>query len=456
MFNKKTVVLAGRPNVGKSTLFNRITKSRSAIVGNESGLTRDRHYSTVTESGVEFFLVDTGGLDTLVDSGVQAEMTRQSRQAIDEADLVLFLVDVREGLTFQDHAISKILRKVNAQVWVIVNKAEGMSRDAACVDFYELGLGDPLVISSAHGDGVGELVSLVTSAIGNREDQEGEIIQRDDSLYPKMAVVGRPNVGKSTLVNSILGEERVIAYDQPGTTRDSIEIEFERENSRYLIVDTAGVRRRGKVDEKIEKFSVIKALQSVDQSNVVLLVLDSTEGVTDQDVSLAAYAIESGRAMVVVFNKWDLCSADAKSFMERSFSRKLGFLDFARVHRLSAKSGSGIKGLLKSVDQAFRSARANLPTPKLSRVLKLATERQTPPRKGYSRPKLRYAHQGGMNPPLVVIHGNSLNQIPDSYRRYLEGFFAEAFKLRGTPLKISFKQSENPFLSRDAKRRKKR
>ncbi len=456
MFNKKTVVLAGRPNVGKSTLFNRITKSRSAIVGNESGLTRDRHYSTVTESGVEFFLVDTGGLDTLVDSGVQAEMTRQSRQAIDEADLVLFLVDVREGLTFQDHAISKILRKVNAQVWVIVNKAEGMSRDAACVDFYELGLGDPLVISSAHGDGVGELVSLVTSAIGNREDQEGEIIQRDDSLYPKMAVVGRPNVGKSTLVNSILGEERVIAYDQPGTTRDSIEIEFERENSRYLIVDTAGVRRRGKVDEKIEKFSVIKALQSVDQSNVVLLVLDSTEGVTDQDVSLAAYAIESGRAMVVVFNKWDLCSVDAKSFMERSFSRKLGFLDFARVHRLSAKSGSGIKGLLKSVDQAFRSARANLPTPKLSRVLKLATERQTPPRKGYSRPKLRYAHQGGMNPPLVVIHGNSLNQIPDSYRRYLEGFFAEAFKLRGTPLKISFKQSENPFLSRDAKRRKKR
>jgi GTP-binding protein len=315
-------------------------------------------------------------------------------------------------------------------------------------EFYELGLGELRVISAAHGDGISDLLSEIENELVQDPSEEDPDEEHEDR-HPVMAIIGRPNVGKSTLVNSIIGEERVIAFDKPGTTRDAIEIAFQRDGKDYTIVDTAGVRKRGKVSEVIEKFSVIKALQAIEESNVVVIVVDGTEGVSDQDVNLAAFAVEAGRAIVVVVNKWDICDEEAKEVLERTYRRKLRFLDFAKVHYISAVKGSGIKGLLRSVNTAFKSARMNLPTPQLTRVLKIATERQSPPRKGYSRPKLRYAHQGGINPPLVVIHGNSLDGVPDSYRRYLESSFTSAFKLKGTQVRVIFKQGDNPYSKRN-------
>ena len=450
MTMSKTVALVGRPNVGKSTLFNRLTRTRNAIVGSQPGLTRDRHYGIVKTQQSKFIVVDTGGLefDKDLTRGVFGEMAKQAAQAVDESDLTLFIVDLRAGLTNEDLRIAEQLRKSGRPIWVIANKGEGARLSLALAEFYELGLGALRIISAAHGDGISDLISEIELEFQS-DLEEGELVQdRLEDRHPVMAIIGRPNVGKSTLVNSILGEERVIAFDQPGTTRDAIEIEFQREGRDYTIIDTAGVRKRGKVNEVIEKFSVIKALQAMEEANVVVLVIDGTEGVSDQDVNLAAFAVEAGRAMVVVINKWDLCGEEAREVIDRTYRRKLRFLDFAKVHRISATKGSGIAGLLRSVDKAFQSSRMNLPTPQLTRVLKTATERQSPPRKGYNRPKLRYAHQGGINPPLVVIHGNSIEGVPESYRRYLESSFTTAFKLQGAQVRVIFKQGDNPFSKR--------
>lgn len=446
----KTVALVGRPNVGKSTLFNRLTRTRNALVGGQPGLTRDRHYGIVKTQRSKFIVVDTGGLefDKGLSRGVFGEMAKQATQAVDESDLTLFIVDLRAGLTNEDFLVADQLRKSGKPIWLIANKGEGARTSVTTAEFYELGLGELRVISAAHGDGISDLLSEIENELAQDPSEEDPDEEHEDR-HPVMAIIGRPNVGKSTLVNSIIGEERVIAFDKPGTTRDAIEIAFQRDGRDYTIVDTAGVRKRGKVSEAIEKFSVIKALQAIEESNVVVIVVDGTEGVSDQDVNLAAFAVEAGRAIVVVVNKWDICDEEAKEVLERTYRRKLRFLDFAKVHYISAVKGSGIKGLLRSVNTAFNSARMNLPTPQLTRVLKIATERQSPPRKGYSRPKLRYAHQGGINPPLVVIHGNSLDGVPDSYRRYLESSFTSAFKLKGTQVRVIFKQGDNPYSKRN-------
>ena len=438
----QTLVLVGRPNVGKSTLFNRFTKTRDAIVGDRPGLTRDRNYGVVKSTKGEFLVVDTGGLEDRRDTGsVEDEMARQADQAILESDLTLFLVDVRDGLTNEDKRVAERLRKTGREIWLVANKAEGVNSGVKLNEFYELGLGVPRGISASHGDGVRDLIAQIEDYF----NLKGRAINEKEAFHPKLAVVGRPNVGKSTLVNSILGEERMIAFDEPGTTRDAVEVRFQRDGKDYSIIDTAGVRRRGKVKDSVEKFSVIKALQAIEKSNVVVLVIDATEGVSDQDVSLAAFAIDAGRAIVVALNKWDAAGDLDKTEVERTYRRKLRFLDFAKVHQVSAVNGTGLKGLLRSTYSAFHSSRMNLPTPQLNRVLKMAIERQSPPRKGYVRPKLRYAHQGGINPPLVVIHGNSVDQIPESYRRYLETAFTNAFKLRGTKVRVTFKQGRNPF-----------
>ena len=434
-----TLVLVGRPNVGKSTLFNRLTRSRDALVADQPGLTRDRHYGRGRVGERPFLVVDTGGLEPVAKEGILFEMAKQTRQAVDEADIVLFLVDGRQGCTPQDKIIAEQLRKTGRPMLLLVNKAEGMQRVAVTNDFFELGLGEPLPISSAHGDNVTEMVEL---ALENFPAQEEGAEKKSD--HPKIAIVGRPNVGKSTLVNAILGEERVIAFDQPGTTRDSIYIDFERGSKQYTIIDTAGVRRRGKVDEAIEKFSVIKTLQAVEDANVVVLVVDGRDQITEQDAHIADFVLEAGRALVLAVNKWDGLDEYQRATVKRDIERKLHFLSFAKLHFISALHGNGIPGVLKSVDEAYAAAMAKLPTPQLTRVLIAAVEKQQPPR-GQFRPKMRYAHQGGSNPPLIVIHGSALDKIPDSYRRYLERTFCEAFSLQGTPLRIEFKAGKNPF-----------
>ncbi|MBI5658295.1 MAG: ribosome biogenesis GTPase Der [Nitrosomonadales bacterium] len=433
-----TLVLVGRPNVGKSTLFNRLTRSRDALVADQPGLTRDRHYGRGRIGERPFLVVDTGGLEPVAKEGILFEMARQTRQAVAEADIVLFLVDGRQGVTPQDKIIAEQLRRTGRPLLLLVNKAEGMQR-AAAGEFYELGIGEPLPISSAHGDNVSEMVELALEGLPAQESAEEE-----ESDHPKIAIVGRPNVGKSTLVNAILGEERVIAFDQPGTTRDSIYIDFERAGRHYTIIDTAGVRRRGKIDEAIEKFSVIKTLQAVEDANVVVLVVDARQTVTEQDAHIADFVLQAGRALVLAVNKWDGLDDYQRETTKRDIGRKLHFLGFAKLHFISALHGSGVPGILKSVNEAYAAAMAKLPTPKLTRVLMDAVEKQQPPRSRF-RPKLRYAHQGGSNPPLIVIHGSALDKIPDSYRRYLERTFCEAFNLQGTPLRIEFKSGKNPF-----------
>jgi GTP-binding protein len=434
-----TLVLVGRPNVGKSTLFNRLTRSRDALVADLPGLTRDRHYGRGRVGDKPFLVVDTGGLEPVAKDGILHEMAKQTRQAVDEADVVLFLVDGRQGVTPQDQIIATELRKTGRPVHLLVNKAEGMQRARVTADFFELGLGEPLPISSAHGDNVDEVVDIALENFPMPE--EGAEKEAD---HPKIAIVGRPNVGKSTLVNAILGEERVIAFDQPGTTRDSIYIDFERAGKNYTIIDTAGVRRRGKVDEAIEKFSVIKTLQAVEDANVVVLVVDARDQITEQDAHIADFVLQAGRALVLAVNKWDGLDDYRRDMAKREIERKLYFLNFAKQHFISALKGSGLGGVLKSVDEAYAAAMAKLPTPKLTRVLIAAIEKQQPPR-GRFRPKMRYAHQGGSNPPLIVIHGSALEHVPDSYKRYLEHTFCEAFHLEGTPLRIEFKAGKNPF-----------
>jgi GTP-binding protein len=396
---------------------------------------------------IPFIAIDTGGFEPVAKDGILLEMARQTRQAIAEADVVVFLVDARAGLNAHDHEIATLLRKSGQQrVLLAVNKAEGMGAGAAIAEFHELGLGQPYPISAAHGDGIVDLIELALQDLAEppAEDEEpAEEGEHDHRI--KLAIVGRPNVGKSTLINTLMGEERVIAFDMPGTTRDAIEIDFERDGRRYTLIDTAGLRKRGKVFEAVEKFSVIKTLQAIEASNVVLLMLDAQTEISEQDAHIAGFVLETGRAVVVAVNKWDGLDGEEKERIEREFMRKLRFLSFARVHTISALRGQGIKPLLKSVNAAHAAAFAKLSTPKLTRELQAAVEQQPPPRKGIFRPKMRYAHQGGQNPPLVVIHGNALDSVPDSYRRYLETRFRNAFDLAGTPLRIEFKSSHNPY-----------
>lgn len=460
---KPVVVLVGRPNVGKSTLFNRLTRSRSALVADFSGLTRDRHYGEGRVGETPFIVVDTGGFEPVAKTGILHQMARQTKQAIAEADVVIFMVDARAGLNAHDHDISRLLRKLGQRVILCVNKAEGMPHGSAVAEFHELGLGAPAAISAAHGDGIADLIEHALEGLGTPEPEipdfnvddvepseqalkvEGEAVQPDLKHRIKLAIVGRPNVGKSTLINTLLGEERVIAFDMPGTTRDAIEIEFDRGGKQYTLIDTAGLRKRGKVFEAIEKFSVIKTLQAIEASNVVLLMIDAQQEVSEQDAHIAGFILETGRALVVAINKWDGLDEDQREKIQREFDRKLRFLSFARVHTISALRGQGINTVLRSVNAAHAAAFSKLSTPRLTRELQAAVEQQPPPRKGIFRPKMRYAHQGGQNPPLIIVHGNALDQIPDSYRRYLENRFRDAFELAGTPLRIEFKSSYNPY-----------
>ncbi|SFN23020.1 GTP-binding protein [Formivibrio citricus] len=446
---KPTVVLVGRPNVGKSTLFNRLTKTRDALVADLPGLTRDRHYGHGRVGSRPYLVVDTGGFEPVVDEGIMFEMARQTLQAIDEADAVVFIVDGRVGITPQDKIIANRLRQSDRPVCVAVNKVEGMNENVVTADFHELGLGEPVAISAAHGEGVRHLINDVLAHFPEAEEEP-------EDKHPKFAVVGRPNVGKSTLVNAILGEERVIAFDAPGTTRDSIYIGFERNGHNYTIIDTAGVRRRSKVDDAIEKFSVIKTMKAIEDANVAVLVLDATQDVSDQDARVAGFVLETGRALVVAINKWEVATEEQRDRIKREIARKLAFLDFAKFHYISALQGKGVGDLFASIDQAYAAAMIKIPTPKLTRVLQLALERQQPPLSGRIRPKLRYAHQGGSNPPVVVVHGNALENVPASYWRYLEHTFMKLFKLQGTPLRVQFKKSENPFEAKAEKERAKR
>lgn len=477
---KPVVSLVGRPNVGKSTLFNRLTRSRAALVADYAGLTRDRHYGEGRVGDIPFLVVDTGGFEPVAKSGILMEMARQTSLAISESDVVIFLVDARAGVNAHDHEIARLLRKTRAHVFLAVNKAEGMNHGVATADFHELGLGEPYAISSAHGDGVVDLIETALAEVltqnqpanqteAGEDEQADEAELSDEQIAQvlatadtaeegieatpdeftdhrlKLAIVGRPNVGKSTLINTLLGEERVIAFDMPGTTRDAIEIEFERNGRLYTLIDTAGLRKRGKVFESIEKFSVIKTLQAIEASNVVVLMLDAQSEISEQDAHIAGFVLETGRALVVAINKWDGLDRDKRDWIEREFERKLRFLSFAKMHTISALKGAGITQLMRSVHEAHAAAFAKLSTPKLTRELHAAVEQQQPPRKGIFRPKMRYAHQGGQNPPLIVIHGNALDAIPESYRRYLESRMRTAFKLQGTPLRIEFKSSKNPY-----------
>jgi GTP-binding protein len=441
---KPVIALVGRPNVGKSTLFNRLTRSRDAIVADMPGLTRDRHYGEGRMGERPFLVIDTGGFEPIAKDGIMFEMAKQTRQAVAEADMVIFIVDGRQGMTPHDKTITDFLRKSGRQVMLVVNKAEGMRYSAVTADFYELGMGDPYVISAAHGDGVMDLVEeALNLAFAQKPVEEEASIDLGKAI--RIAIVGRPNVGKSTMVNTLLGEERVIAFDMPGTTRDSIEIPFERSGQQYTLIDTAGIRRRGKVFEAIEKFSVVKTLQSISEANVVLLLLDAQQDISEQDAHIAGFILESGRALVVGVNKWDGLTSSRRDEIKIDLDRKLDFLSFAKFHYISALKATGVDQLMKSINSAYAAAMSDLSTPKLTRALIEAVEHQQPRRKGSIRPKLRYAHQGGMNPPIVVIHGNSLDAIDDNYKRFLEKHFRETFALVGTPLRIEFRSGKNPF-----------
>lgn len=436
---KPTLVLVGRPNVGKSTLFNRLTKSRDALVADLPGLTRDRQYGLGRVGDRPFIAVDTAGFDPAAKQGIMHEMARQAEQAIAEADAVLFIVDGREGLTPHDREIAERLRAIGPEVNLVVNKAEGMRQEIAAAEFHELGFGEPMAISAAHGEGVRELIEIALA--GFPEDVEEDAA----GSGPRVAIVGRPNVGKSTLVNALLGEQRMIAFDQPGTTRDAISVPFERNGRRYTLIDTAGLRRRGKVFEAVEKFSVIKTLQAIERANVVVLMVDAAAEISDQDAHIAGFILETGRALVVAVNKWDGLDDYARERVKADLARRLRFLSFARVHYVSALHGEGIGALIRSVEAAHAAAMIKLPTPQLTRALMAAVAKQSPPRHGVSRPKPRYAHQGGSNPPVIVIHGSGLEHLPRTYLRYLERSFMEAFRLQGTPLRIELKTARNPY-----------
>ncbi|MEW6693421.1 GTPase Der [Tepidimonas thermarum] len=441
---KPVVALVGRPNVGKSTLFNRLTKSRDAIVADLPGLTRDRHYGNARLGKREFIVIDTGGFEPDASSGIYREMAKQTRQAVAEADVVIFVVDARAGLSAQDHDIAAYLRRLAKPCLLVANKAEGMREGAQLAEFYELGLGEVIPVSAAHGQGVR---SMIETALDRLEwpAAPAEDAQTPDAEVIRLAVAGRPNVGKSTLINAWLGEERLVAFDLPGTTRDAIRVPFEREGRRFELIDTAGLRRKGKVFQAVEKFSVVKTLQAIESAHVVLLLLDATQGVTDQDAHIAGYILDSGRSVVLAVNKWDAVDDYQREQVQRSIEARLAFLKFAPLHVISARKRQGIQALWKSIARAYASAMVKMPTPVLTRLLHEAVAFQAPRKSGMFRPKLRYAHQGGQNPPVIVIHGNSLEHVGDAYRRFLEARFRKAFDLVGTPLRIEFKTQDNPY-----------
>jgi GTPase len=473
-----TIALVGRPNVGKSTLFNRLTRSRNALVADFPGLTRDRQYGQGFVGDQKFVVIDTGGFEPVAKEGILKEMARQTMQALDEADIVIFLLDGRAGVTPQDQRIATLLRKLGRPIYIAVNKTEGMQAARVTAEFFELGIGQPYAISAAHGDNVSALLEMALEELkpaaapdkpgvagDDTEDDEADSAEIDDAddsdvdtgggpdeavapvLPPrtKIAIVGHPNVGKSTLVNSLLGEERVIAFDEPGTTRDSIYLDFVFKRRDYTLIDTAGVRKRGKVTESIEKFSVIKTLQAIEDANVVIFVVDATEGVSDHDVQLASFVQDAGRALVICLNKWDIADADARKKLKEDCERKLYFVDYAETLTISARTKQGLDKVMATVNRAHGSAFKKLTTPKLTRALQDAVVKQQPPRSGTVRPKLRYAHQGGSNPPVVVIHGTSLDKIGATYLRFLERFMIDAFELKGTPLRLEMRTGHNPY-----------
>ena len=441
---KPVIALVGRPNVGKSTLFNRLTKSRDAIVADFAGLTRDRHYGNGRQGRHEYIVVDTGGFEPDASAGIYREMAKQTQQAVAESDVVFFVVDARAGVSAQDHDIAKYLRRLSKPCILIANKAEGMVEGVQLAEFYELGLGAVVPVSAAHGQGIRGLVDAAFALLEIPEPDEEDGAQESSDVI-KLAVAGRPNVGKSTLINTWLGEERLVAFDMPGTTRDAISVPFERNGQKFELIDTAGLRRKGRVFEAIEKFSVVITLQAIESSDVVLLLLDATQGVTDQDAHIAGYVLESGRAVVIAVNKWDAVDDYQRQLLERSIESRLSFLKFASLHFISAKKRQGLGPLWASIAQAYKAANCKMPTPVLTRLLLEAVQFQSPQRAGMFRPKLRYAHQGGMNPPVIVIHGNSLEHVTAAYKRFLEGRFRKEFDLVGTPLRIEMKTSHNPF-----------
>ncbi|MBV8210283.1 MAG: ribosome biogenesis GTPase Der [Burkholderiaceae bacterium] len=458
---KPVVALIGRTNVGKSTLFNRLTGSRAALVADFPGLTRDRQYGDGDVGSVPFLAIDTGGFDPDASDALQRAVNEQTETAIAESDVLLFVVDVRAGLTAQDARIAQRLRTSGRPIVVAANKAEGLGAHAGD-EFHEVGLGAPCLISAAHRQGLVELMETALAGFSEKAGLPSDLpaVARSAkagalsgaSVRTRVAIAGRPNVGKSTLINTLIGEQRLVASEQPGTTRDAIEVEFEFGGGPFVLIDTAGLRRKGRVFETVEKFSVVKTLQAIDQCNVVVLLLDASGGIAEQDAHIAGYVLERGRALVIGVNKWDAVGADERERVKREMRRKLHFLDWASLHFISGLRGTGLKSLMRSVAAAEQAAFRRLPTPRLTRALIAAVQRQEPPRAGNWRPKLRYAHQGGTNPPVIVIHGSSLNRVPDSYRRYLEGWFRDTFELRGTPLRIEFRNAANPYAPRAGKR----
>lgn len=445
------VALVGRPNVGKSTLFNRFTRTRDALVADLPGLTRDRQYGHATFSEQPFIIIDTGGI-TGGEVGVDGLMAEQSMQAVREADITLFIVNAREGLTGIDETFAQQLRSENREIHLVVNKVDGLDQGTVLTEFYSLGFESVSAIAAAHGRGVNRLIEdiilpSVEDKIKTRIEQQelDDDEQRDPSQGPKLAIIGRPNVGKSTLVNRMLGEERVVVYDLPGTTRDSIYIEMERREKKYTLIDTAGVRRRGKVIETVEKFSVLKTLQAINDANVVIMIFDAREGITDQDLNLLGFAIDAGRSMVLAINKWDNMAEDKRTDVKEAIGRRLQFADFARIKFISALHGTNVGHLWEAVDEAYAGARVTMSASKLTRILELVVSKHQPPAKGRFKAKLRYAHPGGHNPPRIVIHGNQTKSLPKSYVRYLEKSFREALKVVGTPIKFELKESTNPF-----------
>ncbi|MBK1722346.1 ribosome biogenesis GTPase Der [Thiocystis violacea] len=435
------ITLIGRPNVGKSTLFNRLTRTRDALVADFPGLTRDRQYGVGRIGPGPYIIVDTGGIGSAAE-GVEALMERQVQLAIEEADHLLFLVDTKDGCTPEDLEIAQRLRRLGKPITLIVNKSDTMDPTLAVADFHQLGLGEPWAVSATQGLGVRTLIDHVFALMPEQESGDGDGAEEQGV---KVAVVGRPNAGKSTLINRLLGEERLVTFDSPGTTRDSIFIPFERLGRHYTLIDTAGLRRRARVQDVIEKFSVIKTLQAIEAANVVILVIDAHAGIGEQDATLAGHIIESGRALVVAINKWDGLASEQRDQVKDQFSRKLAFLDFAKLHLVSALHGSGVGLLLDEVDSAYTNATRNLATPELTRLLEAAVMEHQPPLVKGRRIKLRYAHQGGRNPPIIVIHGNQTDSVPETYRRYLINRFRKSLDLAGTPLRLEFKSGSNPF-----------
>jgi len=449
------IALVGRPNVGKSTLFNRLTRSRDALVADLSGLTRDRKYGDGSMGNHDYILIDTGGI-TGDEQGIDYEMAKQSMLAVDEADVVLFLVDGRAGLNPADEMIAEHLRKEGKNYYLVVNKIDGVDPDVAMADFYAMGMGSPLPIAAAHGRGVRQLIELVLSeTLGDAYIPEGEEVEQEDADEEeggiRIAIVGRPNVGKSTLVNRMLGEERVVVFDKAGTTRDSIYIPFERDGEEYTLIDTAGIRRRKNITEAVEKFSIVKTLQAIKDANVVVLVIDAQDGLTEQDLHMLSFVMDAGRALVVAFNKWDGMTADKKEEIQRETERRLGFAEFARFHNISALHGTGVGNLYPSIHEAYDSAMAKWSTNRLTRLLEDMVADHQPPMVNGRRIKLRYAHQGGSNPPIIVVHGNQTSSLPGSYKRYLENKFIKVLEIKGTPVRFEFKSGANPFEGKENK-----